>query len=182
MLVTEFFEGARTLNDAEVGDAVIDDGLALVRTLWDRGLAHRDLKPANLLVRDGHLQLIDVSGLEVRPTRWRRTIDLANMMLTLALRSDPDHVYERAVTVFDPEDIGEAFAADVGLAVPTELQKRLEGDPRPIAERFAQLAPDHPPISIQRWTTQRAALLLATGASAVVLVSMFVDSLLAGLR
>ena len=60
------------------------------------GLAHRDIKPANLLVNDGHLQLVDVSGLEIRPTPWRQAVDLANMMLTLALRRDADRVYARA--------------------------------------------------------------------------------------
>ena len=55
LLVTEFFDGAEEIGDAEVDDDVIDQGLALVRQLWDAGLAHRDIKPANLLVRDGHL-------------------------------------------------------------------------------------------------------------------------------
>ena len=36
-----------------VDDAVIDEGLMIVRRLWDAGLAHRDIKPANLMVRDG---------------------------------------------------------------------------------------------------------------------------------
>jgi tRNA A-37 threonylcarbamoyl transferase component Bud32 len=88
MLVTQFFEGARNVGDSEIDDAVVDEGLRLVRTLWDAGLAHRDLKPANLLAKDGHLQLVDVSGLEVRPTAWRQAVDLANMMLTLSLQTD----------------------------------------------------------------------------------------------
>jgi hypothetical protein len=71
MLVTEFFSNATTLGDAEVDDAIIDEGMELVQTLWASGLAHRDLKPANMLVRGGHLQLVDVSGLQVRPTPWR---------------------------------------------------------------------------------------------------------------
>jgi len=29
---------------------VIDEGLGMVRTFWDIGVAHRDIKPANLLV------------------------------------------------------------------------------------------------------------------------------------
>ena len=97
MLVTEFFSNATTLGDAEVDDAIIDEGMELVQRLWASGLAHRDLKPANMLVRGGHLQLVDVSGLQVRPTPWRQAVDLANMMLTLALSSDPDRVYERAI-------------------------------------------------------------------------------------
>jgi hypothetical protein len=182
MLVTEFFEGATTLGEAEVDDIVIDEGLELVRTMWDRGLAHRDVKPANLLVRGGHLQLVDVSGLEIRPSRWRQLVDLANMMLVLALQSDPDRVYRRATRLFTEDEIGEAFAADIGLAVPTQLQARLEADPRPIRERFRQLAPAHAPIAIQRWSLRRSALLIASILGALVIAAMFVDALLAGLR
>ena len=67
LLVTEFFDGAREIGDAEVDDEIIDEGLPLVRQLWDAGLAHRDIKPANLLVRDGHLVVIDVAFAQVRP-------------------------------------------------------------------------------------------------------------------
>jgi serine/threonine protein kinase len=179
--VTEFFEGSKTLGESEIDDTVIDEGLDLVHTLWEQGLAHRDLKPANLLVRDGHLQLVDVSGLEVRPTPWRQAVDLANMMLTLALQSEPDRVYARATRRFTPDDIGEAFAANVGLAVPTQVQQRLKDDPRPLVARFKELAPEHPPISIQRWSVRRIALLVAAALSGVVLLAMLVDSVLAGL-
>ena len=97
LLVTEFFDGAVELGQADIDDRVIDDGLGLIRKLWDAGLAHRDIKPANLLVRDGHLLLIDVFFTEVHPTPWRQAVDLANMMLCLALRSDPERVYQRAL-------------------------------------------------------------------------------------
>ena len=53
LLATEFFEDAETMGHADVDDQVIDDGIALVRRLWDVGLAHRDIKPANLLVVEG---------------------------------------------------------------------------------------------------------------------------------
>ena len=58
-------------------------------------------------MKDGHLQLVDVSGLEIRPSPWRQAVDLANMMLTLALQSDADTVYARAIRVFTPDEIGE---------------------------------------------------------------------------
>jgi tRNA A-37 threonylcarbamoyl transferase component Bud32 len=182
MLVTEFFEHAEPLTEAAVNDVVVDDGLQLVRTFWDHGLAHRDIKPANLLARDGRLQLVDVSGLEVRASSWRQAVDLANMMLTLALRTDPDRVYARAVRVFEPEEIAEAFASDQGLAVPTQLQSMLREDPRPIFRRFTELAPRHDPVSIQRWSVRRTAALVGTATGALVAATMLVDALLAGLR
>ena len=99
LLLTEFFAGSAELGDATVDDQVIDDGLLIVRKMWDAGLAHRDIKPANLLVRDGHLLLIDVAFAEVRPTPWRQAVDLANMMLCLALRASAGRVYQRATAV-----------------------------------------------------------------------------------
>ena len=181
MLVTQFFEGGRNLSDSEVDDTVIDDGLQLVRRLWDAGFAHRDLKPANLLVVDGHLQLVDVSALEVRPSPWRQAVDLANMMLCLALRTDADRVYARATSVFTPDEIAEGFASAVGLAIPTELATKLKADGRPLIDRFKELAPAREPVSIQRWSPRRAALTAAVGTGILVLAGMLVDSVRAGL-
>jgi hypothetical protein len=178
LLVTEFFQGAETLGHAEVTNEVIDGGLALVRRLWDSGLAHRDIKPANLLVVEGELQVIDVSGLEIRPSPWREAVDLANMMLVLALGSDPDRVYERALAYFTPEEIGEAFAAAQGMAIPTELQRYLKEDERDLIGRFKELAPPYPKISIQRWSVRRIALIVGLVLGAVILAAWTVDAVL----
>jgi hypothetical protein len=181
MLVTEFFENATNLGDAQVDEVVIDEGLGMVRTFWDIGVAHRDIKPANLLVRDGHLQLVDVSGLEVRPSPWRQAIDLSNMLLVLALRTDPERVYARATKVFTPDEIAEAVACAVGMTIPTELQAKVKADGRPLLDRFRQLAPARKPISIQRWSAQRLVLTAGAAVGALILVVLFLDSLRAGL-
>jgi hypothetical protein len=180
MLVTEFFENARNLGDSQIDDEVIDEGMAMVRTFWDIGVAHRDIKPANLLVRDGQLQLVDVSGLEVRPSPWRQAVDLSNMLLTLALRTDPERVYARAVKVFTPEELAEACASAVGLTIPTELQAKMKADGRPLLDRFRQLAPRRERISIQRWSARRLVLTAAAALGTLTLVGLFVDSLRAG--
>ena len=170
LLPTEFFEGSETLGHAEVNDEIIDQAMALIRTLWDQGLAHRDVKPANLLVVDGRLQLIDVSGLEVRPSPWRQAVDLANMMLVMALRTDSERVYDAALRYFSPDEVGEAFACAVGLAIPTELQRHLKEDPRDLIAEFKALAPTYPKVSIQRWSAQRIALTAAALAGVIVVI------------
>jgi membrane-associated phospholipid phosphatase/tRNA A-37 threonylcarbamoyl transferase component Bud32 len=160
MIVMEFFEGGVELGEADVDDVVIDEGLKLIRALWDAGLSHRDVKPANLMVQDGHLKLIDVFFVQVRPSPWRQAVDLANMMLVLGLRSDAERVYERALEYFTPEEIGEAFAATRGVASPTQLRSMLKEDGRDLLQEFRALAPSFPPVRIQRWSVRRVMLTL----------------------
>ena len=159
--MTEFFDGAVEIGDAEVDDQMIDEGLALVRRLWDAGLAHRDIKPANILVRDGHLVLIDVAFAQVRPSPWRQAVDLANMMLVLAVRTDAERVYRRALAYFTPDEIAEAFAAARGVASPTQLRMALKHDGRDLLAEFRALAPRRRPISLQRWGPRRVAMAVA---------------------
>jgi hypothetical protein len=171
MLVTEFIDNAREIGDAEVDDAVIDEGLTLIRQLWDNGLAHRDVKPANLLVRDGHLVVIDVAFAQVRPSPWRQAVDLANMMLVLAVRTDPDRVYEHALRFFTPDEIAEAFAAARGVASPSQLRVALKRDGRNLIARFRELAPERRPIALQRWSFRRVFLALALAVVGVFAVT-----------
>src|SRR5215211_5526781 len=171
LLVTEFFAGAVELGEAKIDQGVIDDGLGIIRKLWDAGLAHRDIKPANLLVRDGHLLLIDVAFTELCPTPWRQAVDLANMMLCLTLRSDPRLVYERALRKFTVQEISEGFAAARGLALPSQLRRMLREQGRDLHTEFLQLLPERPhPIRIQRWSARRVGLLLLMVSLAALLI------------
>ena len=161
LLVTEFFDGAVEIGDADVGDAVIDQGLQLIRTLWDAGIAHRDIKPGNLMVRGGQLLLIDVAFAQVRPSPWRQAVDLGNMMLVLAVRADPARVYQRALNYFTEAELAEAFAATRGVASPTQLRAFMKRDPRDLLAEFRELAPQRQPIVLQRWSVRRVSLAAA---------------------
>jgi tRNA A-37 threonylcarbamoyl transferase component Bud32 len=162
LVVCEFLDGATEISQAQVDDAIIDQGLGIIRRLWEAGLAHRDIKPANLLVRDGRLYLIDVFFTEVRPSPWRQGVDLANMLLVLALRSEPRLVYERALREFSVQEVGEAFAATRGLTMPSQLRRLLRAQGRDLHGEFLRLLPSRPrPISIQRFSARRIGLTLA---------------------
>ena len=161
LVVTEFFDGAVEIGGADIGDQVIDQGLSLVRALWDSGIAHRDIKPGNLMVRAGQLLLIDVAFAQVRPSPWRQAVDLGNMMLVLAVRTDPARVYRQALDYFTGAELAEAFAATRGVASPTQLRAFIKRDPRDLLAEFRTLAPQRKPIVLQRWSIRRVTLATA---------------------
>jgi tRNA A-37 threonylcarbamoyl transferase component Bud32/membrane-associated phospholipid phosphatase len=173
LITFEFFDGAVELGEAEVDEAIIDDGLGIIRKLWDAGLAHRDIKPANLLVRGGRMQLIDVAFVQAHPSPWRQAVDLANMMLCLALRSTPEQVYERARRQFSVEEITEGFAAARGLTMPSQLRHLMRAQGRDLHAEFLRLLPERPrPIAIQRWSIRRIGLAVVTLLLALVLLNI----------
>ena len=180
LLVTEFLADASEIGDVEVTDDLIDQGLDAVTAMWRAGLAHRDIKPANVMVQDGELRLIDAGFGEIRPSPWRQAVDLANMMLVLALGSSPERVYERALQRFDAADIGEAFAASRGVTLPSALRAEVRRDGRELLERFRQLAPHHEPVAIQRWSIRRVGL-IAWVLTVVIVLLIFVSTNLAAI-
>jgi tRNA A-37 threonylcarbamoyl transferase component Bud32 len=182
LLLTEFLAGAVHITDGEVTDGTIDDAMRCVRRLWDAGLAHRDIKPGNVLVRDGRVLLIDVAFAEVRPTPWRQAVDLANMMLTLALCTSAERVYERARLVFTPAEIGEAFAASRGVTIPSQLRSLLRRRDDDLLATFRELAPATQTVAIQRWSLRRVVLTMAAVAGVALALALVVVNLrLAGL-
>lgn len=172
MIVMEFFDGATELGEAEVDGAIIDQGLGMIRRFWDLGLAHRDIKPSNLMVREGRLLLVDVFFVQIRPSPWRQAVDLGNMMLTLALRSDAETVYEHALLLFSEDDLAEAFAATRGVASPTQVRSQLKADGRDLLTRFRALAPQRAPIPVQRWSLRRLGLIVGVGFLAFLTIGL----------
>jgi tRNA A-37 threonylcarbamoyl transferase component Bud32/membrane-associated phospholipid phosphatase len=182
LIVTEFLDGAEEISEIELTDEQIDEGLAVIRKLWDAGLAHRDIKPANIMVRDGHIVLIDVAFGQVRPTPWRQAVDLANMMLVLALSSDAERVYAQALNYFSPDDVAEAFAATRSVSVPSQsrsMLRALRKDSRvDLVASFREMAPPRERISIQRWSRRRIAMAAVTVLAVLILLSMVWDNLI----
>jgi len=183
LLVTEFLEGGTEITEAEVDDAIIDDALATIRRMWEVGVAHRDVKPANIMVRDGKIMLIDLAFGEIRPSPWRQAVDLANMMLVLAMRSDPDRVYQRALQFFAADEIAEAFAATRGATLPSQsrsMLRALKRDGRNLVGRFRELAPDRRKVGIQRWSVRRIAIALSVVVGLLIALLLVLDNIQTG--
>lgn len=71
------------------------------------------------------------------------------MMLCLGLRATPVRVYQRALRQFTSAEIGEAFAAARGLALPSQLRHALRTAGRDVHEEFLRLLPERPrPIRV----------------------------------
>ncbi len=177
MLVTEFLDGAVEISEAEITEALIDTGLKAIQTLWTSGLAHRDIKPANIMVQGDRLRLIDVAFGQTRPSPWRQAVDLANMMLVLALGSSAELVYERALRFFSEDEIAEAFAASRGVTLPSALRADVKRDGRELLHRFRELAPDREPVAIQRWTPRRLGLTIWVGLVIAFVAAAFIANL-----
>ena len=180
LLVTELVDGAVEILQSGVPDGIVDDALRQIRMLWQAGAAHRDIKPSNVLAQGGRVVLIDVSFGELRPSRWRQAVDLANMMLTLSLVAGPARVLARADRLFDRDEMAEAFAATSSLTVPRQLRRMIDADGRDLPTQFRRLLPPRPRIRIQRWSLRRVLLALATSGGSVVAVALVALNLRGG--
>jgi hypothetical protein len=108
----------------------------------------------------------------VRPSPWRQVVDLANMMLVLALRTSPEMVYQEARGLFSPEDIAEAFAATRAITVPSQLRAEIRKDGRDLIGAFRTLAPARAPIRIQRWSIRRLGVTVGVLLGAAIAASL----------
>lgn len=177
LLVLQMLPGARQLGPDTVTVDIVDQGIEIVRQLRAAGLAHRDIKPANLAISDGRLHLVDLSFVEVRPTPWRQSVDLATMMLSLGLFIDPELVYERARRAFSDGEIAEAFASAGSVTIPAQLRSLMRTRSPGIVLRFRAMGPRKPTVAMQRWSIQRFLLTAAVAGGAVVATLLLVYNL-----
>ena len=98
------------------------------------------------------------------------------MMLVLALGSDPERVYERALLQFSEADIAEAFAASRGVTLPSALRTAVKRDGRDLLERLRELAPGRRPVAVQRWSVRRIGLVLWVVFVIALLLAVFVEN------
>ena len=98
------------------------------------------------------------------------------MMLVLAVRTDAERVYRRALGYFTADELAEAFAATRGVASPTQLRAFMKRDPRDLLGEFRALAPPRRPIVLQRWGARRVIVAAAMLGAAVLAVDLAADA------
>ncbi len=180
LLVTELVPGAVEILDSDGSDEVVDDALREVRRLWSAGAAHRDIKPSNVLVQGTRVVLVDVSFGELRPSRWRQAVDLADMLLVLGLLVGPERTLHRARAFFDDDELAEACAATSPVTVPRQLRRLIDEAGRDLIGEFRALLPAREPLQVQRWSVRRVALALATAGGLVAAGALLWLNLRAG--
>jgi hypothetical protein len=97
-------------------------------------------------------------------------------MLVLAVRSDAERVYRRALDYFTPDELAEAFAATRGVASPTQLRAFMKRDPRDLLAEFRALAPPRRPIGLQRWGARRVIVAAAMLGAALLAADLAVNA------
>jgi hypothetical protein len=107
-------------------------------------------------------------------------VDLANMMLTLALVAGPERVLERSERFFAADEVAEAFAATSSLTIPHQLRRLLDAREGDLVAAFRVLLPSRPRIAMQRWSLRRLLLALATVLGALLVVVLVGLNLRAG--
>ncbi len=176
LVVMALLDDATELGEVAVTAETIDSALLMIRRMWDNGLAHRDIKPANVMLNSrDQLWLIDVAFAAIRPTPWRQAVDLANMMLVLALQSSAPLVHQRARLVFTDDELAEAFAASTGVTLPSGLRRELKTRGDELVADFRALVPARDSVSIQRWSWRRIGLTLAMIAGGIAATLATVD-------
>ena len=172
LLVTEFFDGAKEIGEADVDDAVID-GRARVdpRSCGTRASPTATSSPPTCSCATARCCSSTSPSCRCARRRGAQAVDLANMMLVLAVRTDAERVYERALRFFTPDEIAEAFAAARGVASPTQLRTAMKEDGRDLLAQFRELAPRDAPIALQRWSVKRVALILGLALGALLVGS-----------
>jgi hypothetical protein len=96
------------------------------------------------------------------------------MMLCLALRSNAQEVYDRALRQFSIDEVSEAFAAARGLALPSQLRRALRAEGRDLHGEFLRLLPERPrPIKVQRWSPRRVVAAIVAALLITLLVFNF---------
>jgi hypothetical protein len=114
---------------------------------------------------------LDAGFAQVRPSPWRQAVDLGNMMLVLALRTDPAGS-TAGRWPSSPRRAGRGVHRHPRGGQPAHLRGFLKRDPRDLLGQFRALAPPRHPIVLQRFEARRVITAAAMHGAAAVAVAV----------
>jgi len=117
------------LGPGTVGDAELDAVFSAVRTLHDERIVHRALTPEQLIKgSDGEIWLAGVQHGAIAASDVQERIDLAELLCTAALLTDPTRAVETGTRIFGTDRIARALPALQKVALSPETRRRLRGN------------------------------------------------------
>ncbi len=130
MVGYEFVDGTSLSNSIETGEQLDDTVLVsawhALATLHDAAIAHRGLSPDHLVRdRNGSVWLLHPTSGTVAMTDLQERIDLADMLVTLALASSPERAVATGVHALGTRRIALALPALQSFALATGTRRAL---------------------------------------------------------
>ena len=113
---------------------------------------------------------------QVRPSPWRQAVDLGNMMLVLAVRTDAERVYRRALRLLHARRARRGLRRHPGGGEPDPAARVHEAGPRDLLGEFRALAPPRRPIGLQRWGARRVIVAAAMLGAALLAADLAVNA------
>lgn len=111
---------------ADLTDADLDNAWRAVRSLHDRGITHRSLTAGHLLRDDrGKVWLLHPEDGAVAASDVAQRVDLAELLCTLSLLTDPDRAVATGQRVLGPLRLVKALGVLQPIALSTETRKAI---------------------------------------------------------
>ncbi len=102
---------AKPLTDFKrITQKTLEDAWRQVAQLHNGNMAHRDLRAANLMVdTHGKVWMIDFGFAEVSPSKQRKSMDIAELLMSMALIVGPERTTEAATKILDADTLKESL-------------------------------------------------------------------------
>jgi len=178
---------------AEIGpgvlsDADLDAAFSAVQKLHRDRIAHRALSPEQIIrPREGQVWLAGMQHGTIAAGDLAERIDLAEMLTTSALLTDPARAVAAGARVFGEEKILRALPALQVIALSADTRRRVRKDKKLLGQLREELvalrpsAAETPPIELRRITPRTLLTIVAGTVAGYVLLSQLAQVDLIGL-